>query len=171
MKKMVAVFLAAAFIMLTLPVRNHAAGAPGGSGALTGYIFNEDMKTPVRNAVVKLRNVATLREYQSEPTDAFGMYRIPTIDEGRYVMGVQGPGGAYNFHYSIMIKSDALAKLTVAMKSSGAPVRLEQGSDDAKNRNIGAFFKSAAGILTIVTAVEFTLWAIVLKEDEATPIY
>jgi hypothetical protein len=86
-------------------------------------------------------------------------------------MGVQGPSGSYNFHYSIMIKSDALAKLTVAMKSSGVPVRLEQGSGDAKNRSVGAFFKSAAGILTIVTAVEFTLWAIVLKEDEATPIY
>jgi hypothetical protein len=77
MKKTVAVFLAAAFVMLTLPVRNLAASAPGGSGALTGYIFDEDMKTPVRNAVVKLRNVATLREYESERRTPSACTRSP----------------------------------------------------------------------------------------------
>jgi len=170
MRKILAVFLAGTFILLTLPVRNLTAAAPKGSGALAGHIYNEDMRTPVRNAVVKLRNVATQKEYESEPTDPEGMYRIPGIEEGRYVMGVLGPSGSYNFHYSIMIKADALAKLSVAMTPGDSPVRLQYGSSYNKKATIIDFFKSPAGILTIITAVEVTLFAVALSEGEASPI-
>jgi len=171
MKKTLAVFLVGAFVLLIVPMPRMATAAPKGSGALAGYIYNEDMRTPVRNAIVKLRNVATQQEYESEPTDPAGMYRIPGIEEGRYVMGVQGPSGSYNFHYSIMIKSDALAKLSLAMKPGNAPVMLQQGSDaNKKKATFVDFFKSPAGILTIITAVEVTLFALVLSEGEASPI-
>ncbi|TFG38860.1 MAG: hypothetical protein E4H48_09915, partial [Syntrophobacterales bacterium] len=71
--KVLAVSLAAAFVLLTVPVRDFAAGAPkasgsGGNGALSGYIYGEDMRTPVRNAVVKLRSLDSQIEYESEPT-------------------------------------------------------------------------------------------------------
>jgi hypothetical protein len=163
-------FLAAAFVLLTLPVRDFAAGAPKGTGSLAGHIFNEDMKTPVRNAVVKLRNVASQLEYESEPTDLEGMYTIPAIEEGRYVMGVKSVQGDYNFHYSILIKSDALAKLSVAMKPGAAPVRIEQGTTGKGKSGLGAFFKSPAGILTLITVAEVTLFAIALSEGETSPI-
>jgi hypothetical protein len=169
MRKILAVFLAGAFVLLTLPVRDLAAGAPRGNGFLTGHIYDEDMRTPVRNAVVKLRNVTTLQEYESEPTDLEGMYRIPGIEEGRYVMGVQAPSGSYNFHYSIMIKADALAKLSVAMKPGDAPVRIEQGSSYKKKATLGEFFKSPAGILAIITTAEMALFVIALSENEASP--
>lgn len=170
MRKIIVVFLAAAFILLTLPVREWAAAGPG-TGALAGYIYSEDMRTPVRNAVVMLRNVATLKEYESEPTDPDGMYRIPGIEEGRYVMGVKAPSGSYNFHYSLLIKSDALAKLSVAMKPGGDPVMLQQGYDTGKKKGLGEFFKSPAGIVTILAAVEVTLFAFVLAENaEPSPI-
>ncbi len=168
--KFLVVFLAAAFILLTVPVRDFAAGAPKANGALSGYIYGEDMRTPVRNAVVKLRNVASQKEYESEPTDLEGMYRIPGIEEGRYVMGVMSVQGDYNFHYSILIKSDALAKLSVAMKPGAAPVRIEEGSTGKEKKGIVEFFKSPAGILTLITVAEVTLFAIVLSEGEASPI-
>jgi len=155
---------------LTLPVAEWAATSVQGNGALAGHIFSDDMRTPVANAVVKLRNVATLQEYESAPTDADGTYVIPKIEEGRYVMGVLGPGGSYNFHYSIMIKADALAKLSLAMKPGSAPVMLQQGSSYNKKPTIIDFFKSPAGILTLITAVEVTLFAIALSEGEASPI-
>ena len=170
MRKMLAVFLVSAFVLLTLPVREFAAGGPGGTGALAGYIYDEDMRTPVRNAVVLLRNVATLKEYESEPTDPDGMYRIPGIEEGRYVMGVKAASGSYNFHYSLLIKADALAKLSVAMKPGGDPVMLQQGYDANKKKTIVDFFKSPAGIVTILAAVEITLFALVLAEDGTSPI-
>jgi hypothetical protein len=171
MRRFLVVFLIGAFVLLTLPVRELAASAPKGSGALAGHIYGEDMKTPVRNAIVKLRNIATLREYASEPTAPDGTYVIPAVEEGRYVMGVLGPRGSYNFHYSIMIKADSLAKLSVAMKPGGAPVMLQTSSGGAEKKpTIINFFKSPAGLLTLITAVEVTLFAIVLSEGEASPI-
>lgn len=169
MKKLLAVVLIGAIVLLMAPVTVVTA-APRGSGALVGHIFKEDMRTPVRNAVVRLRNVETQKEYESEPTDPEGLYRIPGIEEGRYVMGVLGPGGSYNFHYSIMIKADALAKLSLAMKPGGEPVMLQQGSAYNKKATIVDFFKSPAGILTIISAVEVTLFAVALSEGEASPI-
>ncbi len=170
MRQFVAVFLTGAFVLLLLPVGELAAAAPKGNGALVGHIYNEDMRTPIRNAVVKLRNIETLKEYWSEPTDPEGMYNIPGIEEGRYVMGVQAPSGAYNFHYSILIKSDALAKLSVAMKPGEAPVMLQSGFAEKKKSSLGEFFKSPAGIVTLLSVVEATLFAIVLLENETSPI-
>ena len=170
MRRILAVVLVGAFILLTIPVREFGAVAPKGNGSLIGHIFGEDMRTPVRNVVVKLRNVDTQKEYESEPTGTDGTYAIPAIEEGRYVMGVLGPGGSYNFHYSIMIKADAMAKLSLAMKPGGAPVMLQQGFDAKKKPKIIDFFKSPAGILTLITAVEVTLFAVALSEGEASPI-
>ena len=170
MRKTLVIFLVGTLFLLTAPIRQIAAAAPKGNGALAGHIFYEDMKTPARNVVVKLRNVATMQEYASEPTDPEGMYRIPGIEEGRYVMGVLGPSGSYNFHYSIMIKSDALAKLSLAMKPGDAPVMLQEGVGTDKKATIMDFFKSPAGILTLITTAEFTLFAVVLSEGEASPV-
>lgn len=170
MKKTLAVFLVAAFVLLTVPWPQTAAADPKGNGSLAGHIYKEDMRTPVRNVVVKLRNVATQKEYESEPTDPDGTYVIRAVEEGRYVIGVLGPSGSYNFHYSIMIKADALAKLSLAMKPGNAPVMLQEGFDAKKKTSIIDFFKSPAGILTVITAVEVTLFAIVLSEGEASPI-
>jgi len=166
-----ALFLAGAFVLMTVPVAQFAQNGQKGAGALAGHIYNEDMRTPVRNAIVKLRNVATQQEYESEPTDPEGMYRIPGIEEGRYVMGVVSIQGDYNFHYSIQIKPNALAKLSVAMKPGGVPARIEEGSfSGEKKKTIGDFFKSPAGILTLLTVAEATLFAIALSEGEASPI-
>ena len=166
-----ALFLAGAFILLLIPVPEFAQNGPKGSGALAGHIYNEDMRTPVRNAIVKLRNVSTQQEYESEPTDPEGLYRIAGIEEGRYVMGVVSIQGDYNFQYSILIKPDALAKLSVAMKPGGVPARIEVGSSTGeKKKTIVDFFKSPAGILALITVAEATLFAIALSEGETSPI-
>jgi hypothetical protein len=171
MRRVLVVFLIGAFVLLAVPVREFAVAAPKGNGALTGRIYGEDMRTPVRDAIVKLRNIETQKEYDSDPTNPDGSYVIPSIEEGRYVMGVLGPRGSYNFHYSIMIKADSTAKLSVAMKPGGSPVMLQLGTSGYKKKpTIIDFFKSPAGILTIITAVEVTLFAVALSEGEASPI-
>jgi hypothetical protein len=170
MRRLLSVILLLAFIFLIVPVPE-AMAAPRGNGALVGHIFNEDMRTPVRNAVVKLRNIETQKEYDSEPTTPDGSYVIPAVEEGRYVMGVRGPRGNYNFHYSILIKADSTAKLSVAMKPGASPVMLQVGTGAYKKKTtVIDFFKSPAGILTVISAVEVTLFAIALSEGEASPI-
>lgn len=168
--KVLVLFLAGALVLLTFPVRDFALSAPRGMGALVGHIFDEDMKTPVRNVVVKLRNVINQNEYESEPTDLEGIYKITGLEEGRYIMGVQTADGAYNFHYSLFIKANELGKLSVAMKPGGAPVRIEQGSTTEGKKGILEFFKSPAGILALVVVAEMTLFAVALSEGEASPI-
>jgi hypothetical protein len=170
MRKALTIFLVSAFVLLTLPVRELAAAKEPGTGVLVGHIYGEDMRTPVRNAVVVLRNLSNQKEYWSEPTDPEGMYRIAEIEEGRYIMGVKDVAGSYNFHYSLLIKSDTMAKLSVAMKPGGDPVMLQQGYNADKKKGIGDFFKSPAGIVTLLAAVEITLFALVLAQNEASPV-
>ncbi|MCK7482913.1 MAG: hypothetical protein M0C28_41715 [Candidatus Moduliflexus flocculans] len=85
------------------------------------------------------------------------------------MMGVQAPNGSYNFHYSIMIKSDALAKLSVAMKPGPSPghapvgVRREEEIDHRRVLQVAGRHRDAS-----LSVVEATLFAIVLlEEDEA----
>ncbi len=62
-----------AFLLLVAPVRDFAQGkAPAAGGSLVGFIYDKDMKTPVPNAVVRIRNLANANAYQSAPSDANG---------------------------------------------------------------------------------------------------
>ena len=163
-------FLSGAFILTTFPVASFAQAGSGGTGALVGHIYTEDMRTPVRNAVVKLRNVATQKEYESEPTNLEGLYRINGIEEGRYILGVVSSGGSYNFQYSIQIKPNALAKLSLATKPGAAAVRIDQGTNRYEKKSVWDFFSSPAGILMLVVAAETALFVIALSQGEASPI-
>jgi hypothetical protein len=168
--KLLVLLLAGSFILLTVPIRNFAQGLPAAGGALVGHIYGEDMRTPMPNAVVKLRNLNTQKEYESEPTDPDGFYRIPGVEEGRYVLGVVSGQGEYNFQYSILIKSNALAKLSMAMKPGRVPSGMGAGSGTAGKKSIADFFKSPAGILTLVSLAETAVFALALSEGEASPI-
>lgn len=169
--RFLACFLAASVAVMAIPVAHFAQAAAPAEGILTGYIYDQDQKTPIRNVVVKLRNVTTQREYASEPTTPLGMYSITGIEEGRYLMGVQTAQGAYNFQYSLHLKGTETAKLSVALSPAGfSPVQTEgEAGAGAKDGALG-FFKSPAGILTLIVVAEAVLFAVALAEKEASPI-
>ena len=159
----------AAFSLLVLPVAEYAqvraqpsTAAAGSGGSLVGFIYGTDMKTPVSNAVVRLRDVSNSKEYQSTTTDANGMYKIANIAEGRYILGVTSPKGEFNFDYLILLKGNEMAKLSVALSPGGTT----SGQDAAKK----SFFTSPAGIVLMVVAVGVILYAIFAKSSEASPI-
>lgn len=153
----------AAFILLVMPVAQFAQGkAPVTGASLVGWIYDKDMKTPVPNAVVKLRNLEKEDVYQSTPTDASGMYRITGIEEGRYILGVSAAKGDFNFDYALALKGNELAKLSVAL-NEGA----ETTGTDAKKK---CFFTSPAGIVTLVIVAGAVLYALLTKKEETSPI-
>jgi hypothetical protein len=156
--------LIAAFALLVSPVPEFAQAhaAPGGGGALVGFIYDKDMKTPVPNAVVKIRNIDKATEYDSPPTDANGMYKIAGIGEGRYILGVAAAQGEYNFDYALMIKGNETAKLSVALDAGG-----QTTGPDAKKKS---FFTSPAGIVIMVIVAGVVLYALLAKKEEASPI-
>jgi putative protease len=95
------------------------------SGAVMGFIYSEDMKSPVEGAVVKLCDVQNGKELQSGPTDKNGMYALKGVAEGRYVIGVTSTAGDFNFDYELLVKANETAKLALAL-TPGVPAKNEK---------------------------------------------
>ena len=150
----------AAFSLFIAPV-GEVAWAKTQGGSLVGFVYAQDLKTPVAGAVVKLRNIASQKEYASGTTDANGMYKIDGVDEGRYILGVTATQGDFNFDYVMLLKDGAMAKLSVALAPGG-----QATSGDAPKKS---FFKSPVGIIVMVVVVGAVLFAI-FSEGEASPI-
>jgi hypothetical protein len=158
--------LLAAFLLLVAPVREFAQ-APLKGGTLTGQVFGADMKTPVVNATVKIRNLNTQKEFSS-PTDKVGMFRITGIEEGWYTLGVSSILGDYNLNYGVYIKAGETAKLNLSMKGAGVLEGKGLGSTAPKG-----FFASTAGILVIIAAAGgggFAIYELTKKKPEASPV-
>jgi hypothetical protein len=149
-----------AFSLFVVPV-GEVAWAKAQGGSLVGFVYAQDLKTPVVGAVVKVRNIANQKEFASGTTDANGMYKIDGVDEGRYILGVTATQGDFNFDYVMLLKDGAMAKLSVALAPGGQTT----GSDGVKK----SFFKSAVGIITMV-AVAGALLFVIFHEGEASPI-
>ena len=101
------------FSLLFFP---HEALSRAQTGTLTGFIFAEDMKTPIENAIVIIRNAKTNVEFRSNRTDKSGSYVIKNLEEALYILGVRAPMGDFNFGYKIQIKANETAKLSLALK-------------------------------------------------------
>jgi hypothetical protein len=134
------------------------------SGSLAGFVYAQDMKTPIASAVVKIRNLADVKEMSSQPTDANGMYTITGIPEGRYVLGVNSAKEDFNLDYALYVKAGEMGKLTVALGAAGG-----QTAGEAATKKKG-FFSSVAGRVLIITAVGVGLYFLIVPQSEASPI-
>jgi len=160
--------LIAALVAVTVPVPSAAQGQMK-QGALQGSVFTEGMRARVANAVVKIRNLNSQKEYSSMPTDAKGNYRILGIEEGWYTLGVTTPVGDFNLNYGIYIKAGEIAKLSVEMLPGGA---LEGKGGNGGNGG-KSFFATPGGVLLIVAAAGgagFGVYQLVKTEEEASPV-
>ena len=168
--KILAGGLVAAFLLLVTPMPGAAQTQPKSYarlGTLQGAVHSEGMKAPVMNAVVKLRNLNSQREYTSQPTDAKGGYKILGIEEGWYTLGVTTAAGDFNLNYGVYIKAGETAKLSVEMLPGG----MLEGKGASGGGKKG-FFKTPVGILTIVAlgaGAGFGIYELT-KQKEVSPI-
>jgi len=156
-----------AFILLLLPAETLAAP----TGSLVGFIYGGDMKTPVQNAVVKVRNVDDGQEYVSTPTDASGSYKLDKLKEGKYILGITAPDGDYNFPYVMVIKGGEIGKLSLALKS-GAASGLGQETVEPTQKEKVSFFKTPMGIAVLMVATTLALYGtfkLLEGKEEASP--
>jgi hypothetical protein len=151
-----------AFLTIIIPIEGLSLTA--GTGALTGTIYWDDVKTPVENAVVKMRNIQAGKEFQSPPSDKNGLYLVKGIAEGRYLIGVSTSRGDYNFNFEVFIKANDTGKLNLALKTAESLVVLEK----AKERG---FFATPAGIALAVGGVALLSFGAyeLLKAEEKSP--
>jgi len=151
-----------AFSLFVVPV-SEVAWAKAQGGTLVGFVYAQDLKTPVAGAVVKLRNIANQKEYASGTTDANGMYKVGDIEEGRYILGVTATQGDFNFDYVMLLKDGEMAKLSVGL-APGTPA----ANGDSSKKN---FFGTTAGFLVMVAVAGAIFFAVFYKgEAEASPI-
>ena len=152
----------AAFALFVVPF-GEVAWAKSQSGSLVGFVYAQDLKTPVAGAVVKVRNIANQKEYASGSTDANGMYKIEGIDEGRYILGVTATQGDFNFDYAMLLKGGEIAKLSVGL----APGTVAANGDESGKKS---FFNSTAGFLAMVAVGGAVFFLVATHEGEASPI-
>lgn len=146
------------------------AKSPSSYGSLVGFIYAGDMKTPVKDAVVKIRNIEDGKEYSSLPTDVNGAYKIEQVKEGRYILGVSTPEGNYNFEYMMAIKAGEIGKLSLALKAGEAST-LKQEEPTPEKEKV-PFFKTPAGIAVLVVAGTVALYGVfklIEGKEEASP--
>ena len=160
--------LIATFVLMVTPLPALNDGAQlARSGSLTGTVFTEGMKSRVANAVVKIRNLNTQKEFVSLPTDAKGNFRIMGIEEGWYTVGVSTAVGDFNLNYGIYIKAGETAKLALEMLPGGM---LEgKGAGTARK----GFFKTPGGILlalALAGGIGFAIYELTKSEKEVSPI-
>lgn len=166
----------AAFVLLTLPFPSLARGPQAQEqakitarqGTLLGAVYSEGMRSRVANAVVKIRNLNTQKEFTSQPTDAKGNYKILMIEEGWYTLGVTTPAGDFNLNYGVYIKAGETAKLSVELLPGGM---LEGRGGSLAGKK--SFFATPGGVLLIVAAAGgagFGIYELTKKEEEVSPI-
>ena len=167
--KILAGGLVAAFLLLVTPLPIFSGPQPQSyarQGQLKGTVYSEGMASRVANAIVKVRNLNNQKEYESQPTDAKGGYKILGIEEGWYTLGVTTAAGDFNLNYGVYIKAGETAKLSVEMLPGGM-LEGKGGSGGGKG-----FFSKPVGILTIVVlgaGVGFGIYELT-KQKEASPV-
>jgi hypothetical protein len=140
--KVLAWSMLAAVSLLFFP---HQALALAPAGSMTGFIYADDMKSPVEGAVVKLRDVGNGKEFQSTFTDKNGLYEIKGIPTGRYIVGVSSQRGDFNFDYQLVVKANETANLSLALKP------FEAGAQGAPNPQEGPTIRGEKWVGKIIS--------------------
>jgi hypothetical protein len=71
---------------------------------LRGFVYGDDGKKPLTDAVVLIREITTEKIYHSEKTKKNGTYRIQNLLPGTYAVGIQYKGNEYNVDALVLIK-------------------------------------------------------------------
>jgi len=160
------------FVLVMLPVESLAQSTVQ-AGSLVGFIYGSDMKTPVQNAVVKIRSLDNGQEYASGPTDNSGAYKIGQVKEGKYLLGINTPGGDYNFDYVLVVKGGEMGKLSLALKSGEVKTLTSgEGLESTAEKEKVSFFRSPVGVAVLMVATSLALYGafkLFEGEEEASP--
>jgi hypothetical protein len=111
-------FLGAMFSFLVfLPIPILADAQASMKGNVIGFIYAQDGTTPLKGAVVKFKNLATGKIYDSTSSDVYGIFRVPGIESGIYTYGVIIEGGGFNAESILGLKVDEreTAKLSLSV--------------------------------------------------------
>ena len=159
--KISTIVVLAAFLFTMAPL---AAPAQENIGKLRGFVYGEDGKKPLVDAVVMLRETTTERTFQSEKTKKNGAYVIENLLPGTYAVGVKWDGKDFNV--------DALVKIEPKkqMACFTLPKLLEKPGYQARCKSAKCFFILPVGWALVTAATAgITYGVIKIVEKETSP--
>lgn len=162
-RKSVSTAVLAAFLFAMIPLAVSAQEAK--VGKLIGFVYADDGKKPLNDALVLLRETTTARTYQSEKSKKNGAYEIENIIPGTYAIGIQWDSKDFNVDVLIKIEpKKQLACLTL-------PKASEQPGYQVRCKSPKCFFLTPCGWALIggVTAgITYGIVKIIEKETSPT---
>jgi hypothetical protein len=101
LKKSISLTVLFFFLVTSIPL---AIPAEDNLGILRGFVYSNDGKKPLTDAVVLIRETVSQRVYKSEMSKKSGAYKIEKILSGTYAVGIQYKGQDYNVDALLKIK-------------------------------------------------------------------
>ena len=101
----VAVLFTWAILFTTMPIELLAQTTEQATGTVVGFLYETDGKTPVKDGILKFKNVFTNQEFLSQPTDDKGAYKIEALPIGQYTAIATVDKKEYKFEYVIIVVS------------------------------------------------------------------
>jgi len=100
-RKWISSLILALFSLATFP---YLGIAQENMGNLRGFVYGDDGKSPLKDAMVLIRNLTSLETYKSEKTNKKGFYEIKDIPPGSYAVGIQHENKDFNVNVTLEIK-------------------------------------------------------------------
>jgi hypothetical protein len=117
-KKLISVLLLFPFLIVAWPL---VGLAQANLGLLHGFVYSDDGKKPLPDAVVLIRENVSQKLYQSEKTKKNGTYDIKNILPGSYSVGIQYKDNDYNVNVFLEIKPKKQMACFTLPKLEGKP--------------------------------------------------
>jgi Carboxypeptidase regulatory-like domain len=158
LKKQLSLTVIISFIIAMLPL---AVPAQDNLGLVRGFVYSDDGKKPLSDAVVLIRETTTEKTYKSELTKKNGAYKIEKLLPGTYTVGIQYKGKDYNVDVLLQIrpkKQLACFTLPKAMENPGYVVRC---------KSIKCFFITPIGWALVAGATAGIVYGIVKVTERA----
>jgi len=110
-------FILVGFVVLLLCFPLLLRSENNAKGNIIGFVYGQDGTTPLEGAVVKVKNIATGKIYESSKSDTNGIFTIVGIDSGVYLYGVLTPEGEFNSenYFGLRVSEGETAKLSIAL--------------------------------------------------------
>ena len=152
----IGLFTIFSFSLVSLAVSAFAKPAPGN---LMGFVYGEDGKTPVRDAMVLIRRVDTGKVYQSKPTGELGTYRLLGIEAGTYVVGLKIKEKSYNANKHVKVAAGKTSFVSISLQTAYLDVTYKpsdkEGGEDKKKKG---FFETPGGRATVFGGISLAMW-------------
>jgi hypothetical protein len=164
MKRLLALTLAAAMVLVSLPAPLAAAGKPQGNGQIGGTARGTDQQ-PLRGYTVRVRNVGSGQLAATQQTNSAGEFLFTGLNPGNYVVEIVDPTGR------IIATSAQLSLTAGAMTISGVAITATAAGELAAAGaagGLGAFFTSTAGIV-LIAGVGAGITAYAVTRDNGSP--